>query len=176
MSAVVFQGHLQIVVVMDRITRISWNAFVNYFTQVVRFGKITKQDKYRLLVVYFFYYLMHKTFYAYDFIRGDVNQQGQFVLNDDKMVSIIKKFESLLDCLSADSCFIKPLESDKCIPLLTPLEIDTNIAALIANDCDWGEINYDPNDPSFTDGDGFIYTFLPQILSPGRSGDFITEN
>lgn len=166
---------------MDKITRISWNAFMNYFTQVTRLGKITKQDKYKMLVVYFFYYLLHKTYYAYDFIEGEVDedgshQPGMLVLNEDRMMSLINKFNSLLDCLSADSCFIRPMESDTCVPLISPIESDINITALITNDCEWDDPEF-TGDYNMTDDPltGFIFTNEPHIPNPNSNGDFITR-
>lgn len=139
---------------MDRITRISWNAFMNYFTSVVTYGKITSQDKYKLLVVYFFYYLLYKTYYAYDYIpSNEEGNPGIFEINDNTVQVIYNKFESLIDCLSENSCFIKPLEGDNCKPVLMPADVDIDITALIMNNCEWDE---DPD--SDNDNGGFIVT------------------
>lgn len=167
---------------MDRITKIAWNAFINY-TEMLRRGRsISLTDKAKLMVVYFFYYLKHRSFFLLDHVDGEIGPNGvpqnpgYFVINRDREQKLNKLFDKLLGCLSKDSCFVKPLDGEECsqLVLFTPIP-PREIAALITNACMWDDPDYiiDPNDPMDV---GFIYPAENAEPVDEDTCKFITEN
>lgn len=102
---------------MDSVTKTTQNAYVNYFEALRRFGNITKQDKYKLLVLWFFYYLKYKSDFLYQYAN---NTEDRFVWNVDRTLEnfVNAKFMSQIDCLTTASCFIKMSQYSDCVPVI----------------------------------------------------------
>lgn len=99
---------------MDSLTHTTQSALLRYYNVLRRLGFIRKQDKYRLLVLWFFYYLKHNS----DFLYKWNNDQQKFII-DTKLERLLeKRFRCNLDCLLESSCFIKLMPADNCIPIM----------------------------------------------------------
>lgn len=106
--------HTQIAIVMDSLTHTTQSALVRYYNVLRRMGSIRKQDKYKLLVLWFFYYLKNNS----DFLYTWDAEQEKFVIDTKLEREVEKKFRCNLDCLLNASCFIKLMASDNCIPII----------------------------------------------------------
>lgn len=76
-------------------------------------GQVGRQDRFRLLVLWFFNYLKNDS----DFLwRWDADK-GKFVINKKLEAKIEKAYRKNLGCLTYSSCFIKPKADDNCTPV-----------------------------------------------------------
>lgn len=108
---------------MDNITKTTQNAFVSYYNSLRRLGNISKQDKYKLLVLWFFYYLKYKSDYLYKPEEFEINADGQKVVKkwsiDRELEHCLNsKFMNAINCLSNNSCFINLTRVEECTPLV----------------------------------------------------------
>lgn len=99
---------------MDSITRTASSALTKYYDILRRMGNIYKQDKYKLLVLWFFNYLKNDS----DFLYKWDDENKRFVVDRTLEQFLEKKFRENVDCLSNASCFIKLLPDDNCTPIL----------------------------------------------------------
>lgn len=101
---------------MDNVIKTTQNAYENYFNSLRRFGNITKQDKYKLLVLWFFYHLKYKCDFLYKSV-ADENGKRTWEVDRQLESEINKKFMSQLNCLTNASCFIKLSPYNDCTPI-----------------------------------------------------------
>lgn len=134
---------------MDKIKRISWNAFINYFNTLRQVGQVKIQDKGKLAILYFFYYLKYRSDYLYDLVEDpDHTSIGFWVINRERERELMSKFNNLLACVAKDSCFIKLLNSDKCVVNNQPTwQFPQGLTVFVSNDEDVA--------------DGYIDSFIP---------------
>ena len=99
---------------MDSITRTAQSAVVSYYNTLRRMGSIHRQDKNKLLVLWFFHYLKNRS----DFLWKWDKQAGEFKVDRELESYLEKRFRCNIPCLTDASCFIKLLPEDNCIPLL----------------------------------------------------------
>lgn len=98
---------------MDSITRTSQSALIAYYNVLRRMGKITRQDKYRLLVLWFYNHLKNES----DFLWKWADESGKFVIDKELENLVERKFRQNLQCLLQSSCFIKYHSDDNCEPV-----------------------------------------------------------
>lgn len=109
---------------MDSITKTVQNAFVNYYNSLRRLGNISKQDKYKLLLVWFFYQLKYhddflkKPIFVKDDEGNDTNEIDTWVIDRQLESQINKTFMKNINCLMQNSCFIKLVGSYDCVPII----------------------------------------------------------
>lgn len=99
---------------MDSITRTAQAAVIQYYNALRRIGAIRRQDKYNLLVLWFFHYLKNESDFLY---RWD-NTKKTFTIDTYLEQQLEKKFRCSIECLADASCFIKLLPSDNCTPVI----------------------------------------------------------
>lgn len=98
---------------MANITSTAHDAVVSYYNVLKRMGNIKKQDKYRLLVLWFFNYLRNESDFLYEW---DCNLK-KFKVNKKLEAVVQKMFNANMQCLMQSSCFIKMHNDDNCVPL-----------------------------------------------------------
>lgn len=89
---------------MDKIIKVTNNAFCSYFSMIGRFGTIKQQDRIRLLILYFIYYLKYKSDYLIDITKE--SDRAKLEINKERELKLNTKFKNILSCLSKNSCFI----------------------------------------------------------------------
>lgn len=147
---------------MDNVLKTTQDAFINYFNSLRRLGSITQQDKYKLFVLWFFYFLKYKSDFLYDIKITEVeNEDGDVIekkyewfINRDLESYVNKIFKSNIECLLQDSCFIHLLNIDNCYPVLEALwsePITKTLEILVTNDTDTGDVQLSFDD-KYTDG------------------------
>lgn len=135
---------------MDNVLKTTQDAFINYFNSLRRLGNITQQDKYKLFVLWFFYFLKYKSDFLYDIKITEVeNENGEVIqkkyewfINRDWESYVNKVFKSNIECLLQDSCFIHLLNTDNCYPVLEALwgePIIKVLELLVTNATDTGD-------------------------------------
>jgi hypothetical protein len=89
---------------MDKILKTTENAFCNYSKMISRFGITKQQDRIRLLILYFFYYLKYKSGYLIDIT--EIPENVKLEINKERELKLNKAFKKAFECLSKNSCFI----------------------------------------------------------------------
>ncbi len=93
---------------MDKIEKISWNAFTNYFHIAKKIGYMNLQDRSKLLILSFFYDLIYNSDYMYTYIPNESSTLiGKWEIGRKREKEVYAKFNQLMKCLSNKSCFIK---------------------------------------------------------------------
>lgn len=109
---------------MDKILKTTDNAFCKYFEMIGRYGTIKQQDRIRLLILYFFYYLKYKSGYLIDIT--EIPENIKLETNKERELKLNSKFKSVLNCLSKNSCFIHDNNCcfDDLVKFTPPSDID----------------------------------------------------
>lgn len=143
---------------MDKIKRITHNAFINYFNTLRQIGQVKIQDKGKLAILYFFYFLKYRSDYLYDLVQ-DPNQAsiGEWVINRERENELMAKFNSLLACLAKDSCFVKLLSSDRCVQNNQPTWIFPGTFTIFITNDDEDNDNNDTTVTSMIDNDAAVF-------------------
>lgn len=89
---------------MDKILKTTENAFCNYSKMISRFGITKQQDRIRLLILYFFYYLKYNSGYLIDIT--EIPENVKLEINKERELKLNKAFKKAFECLSKNSCFI----------------------------------------------------------------------
>lgn len=134
----------------DKVIKTTQNAFINYFNSVRRLGGVSQQDKVKLLILWFFYFLKYRSDFLYDY---DLLRERDIETNEDKIISykwhidrnmesyVNKKFNEQINCLLQDSCFIKLIGFEECYPMLETIwsEPITKILEVLATNATYIE-------------------------------------
>lgn len=107
---------------MDSITRTAQSAVVSYYNALRRMGNVHRQDKYKLLVLWFFHWLKNRS----DFLWKWDKEANEFRVDRELEKEVERRFKCNIPCLSGASCFIKLLPDDNCVPLLEVMWDDSH--------------------------------------------------
>lgn len=151
---------------MDKIQRITKNAFINYYNILRQVGQVQIQDKGKLAILYFFYYLKYKSDYLYDLISDPQQTSiGVWTINRERERELMVKFDNILTCLAKDSCFVKLLNGDRCVINNQPTwQFPTGLTVFISNDEDVTDGYIDsfiPNDDNSSLNDNNLNPLIP---------------
>ena len=111
---------------MDSITRTAQSAVINYYNTLRRMGSISRQDKYRLLVLWFFHYLKNRSDFLYvpEWTEEDGKDVLEWKIDRVLEAQLERKFRCNIPCLE-DSCFVELFGDDECVPVMEVLWDDS---------------------------------------------------
>lgn len=154
---------------MDKLTRTANSALVAYYNNVRRMGSVGRQDKYRLLVLWYFNWLKNHTDFLYKWDETANGDIGGFVVDKKLEASLEKQFGANLQCLLQSSCFVKLHADDECVPLsgMEWYHAD-NYDLMVTNDTPFEINNTWPQDD--------ILELLAALSAQYPDTDFMVEN